>query len=188
MRGHESPPVACFVSSFVSSFDYSKSCVNYSQKGAWPGVSHITSQVLRMSAVDTVARVFRRCAARINHASMILLPVFFTLSFVMLGALRCFARSSTSCISIIFTAMLLLLTRMLFVDSHQYKQASIRRVVSMPLIRFMQPLSAPVQARESDVRGREPLLQQRGSYHDIRGACAQHCAKSRIHARHFADA
>ncbi|WP_250455523.1 hypothetical protein [Caballeronia sp. ATUFL_M2_KS44] len=93
-----------------------------------------------MSLFRSIRQAVQQSPESLGIASLVLVPVFFAMSFVILAAFA--VGLSRSCIvlavSIAFVACMLLVTCILFTQSSRYKTARDRCAMSMPLHEFGQ--------------------------------------------------
>lgn len=93
-----------------------------------------------MSLFRSIRQAVRQSPESLGIASLVLVPVFFAMSFIILAAFA--VGLSRSCIvlavSIAFVACMLLVTCILFTQSNRYKTARDRCAMSVPLYEFGQ--------------------------------------------------
>ncbi|WP_248324583.1 MULTISPECIES: hypothetical protein [unclassified Caballeronia] len=106
-----------------------------------------------MFVPDSISQVFRKCCEAVGIASTFLMPVFFTLSFVILAVLGVGKSESviTLTVVVVFIASMIVITGMILAESRQFKKQRTSQVTSIPLRHLARP--APQRDEPSQADG-----------------------------------
>lgn len=105
-----------------------------------------------MFVSDSISQAFRKCCEAVGIASTFLMPVFFTLSFVILAVLGMGKSESVIIVAvvIVFIASMIVVTGMLLAESRQYKKHRTSQVTSIPLRHLAQPVPQREEPPQAD--------------------------------------